>query len=105
MMNDALASFPCPAIPTEVQEFAVEKGVSPYLDPVINLARQAFPASAVHVSLGQDAEDARHRYIALDVEVAGQPSERLLAGQRTWSAGIGRVCPSRHAVYFVLGWR
>ena len=104
-MNDSIVTLPSPAIPTEVREFAAAKGVSHYLPAVVDLARQAFPASAVRVSLGQDAEDARHRYIALDVDVAGQPTEKLLAGQRTWSAGIGRVCPSRHAVYFVLGWR
>jgi hypothetical protein len=57
------------------------------------------------VSLGQDAEDETHRYIALDVEVGGRAAEELLAGQRTWSAGLGRVCPSHFAVYFVLGWR
>jgi hypothetical protein len=57
------------------------------------------------VSLGQDAEDETHRYIALDVEAGGQAAEDLLAGQRRWSAGLGRVCPPRHAVHFVLGWR
>ena len=84
---------------------AVEKGVGPYLNAVIDLARQAFPSSALCVSLGQDAEDEMHQYIALDVEVGGQAAEELLAGQRIWSAGISRVCPSRHAVCFVLGWR
>jgi hypothetical protein len=57
------------------------------------------------VSLGQDAEDETHQYIALDVEAGSQATEELLAGRRIWSAGISRVCPSRHAVYFVLGWR
>ncbi|HJT76498.1 MAG TPA: hypothetical protein VJ739_04780 [Gemmataceae bacterium] len=104
-MNDSLVSVSSPAIPPEVQEYAAEKGVGRYLNAVIDLARQAFPSSALCVSLGQDAEDERHRYIALDVEVSGQATEELLAGQRTWSAGIGRICPSRHAVYFVLGWR
>jgi hypothetical protein len=104
-MNDSLVSLSWPAIPPEVQEFAVEKGVSLYLNPVIHLAQQAFPSSALCVSLGKDAEDEMHRYIALDVEVGGQATEELLAGQRIWSAGMSRVCPSRHAVYFVLGWR
>ena len=104
-MNDSLVTWSRPAIPPEVQEFAVEKGVSRYLNAVIDLARQAFPLSALCVSLGQDAEDETHQYIALDVEVGGQATEELIAGQRIWSAGISRVCPSRHAVYFVLGWR
>jgi hypothetical protein len=104
-MNASVASLPGPTIPPEVQRFAVEKGVSPYLNAVINLARQAFPSAPACVSLGEDAEDQSHRYIAIDVEVGASPVHELLAGQRVWSAGIGRVCPSRYAVYFVLGWR
>ncbi|HTU93258.1 MAG TPA: hypothetical protein VMF69_24470 [Gemmataceae bacterium] len=104
-MNDSLVTLSSPAIPPEVELFAAEKGISPYLNAVIDLARQAFPSSVLCVSLGQDAEDERHEYIALDVEVSGQAAEELLAGQRIWSAGIPGVCPSRYAVYFVLGWR
>jgi hypothetical protein len=104
-MNDSLVTLSGPAIPPEVQEFAAEKGVSRYLNPVIDLARQAFPSSALCVPLGQDAEDETHQYIALDVEAGGRSAEELLAGQRAWSVGVSRVCPSRHAVYFVLGWR
>lgn len=104
-MNDTLVVSPRPAFPPEVQKFAVEKGISPYLNAVIDLARQAFPTSALCVALGQDAEDESHQYIALDVAVGSQATEELLAGQRIWSTGIGRVCPSRHAIYFVLGWR
>jgi hypothetical protein len=104
-MNDSIVTLPSPAIPTEVREFAAAKGVSHYLPAVVDLARQAFPSSALCVSVGQDAEDNLHRYIALDVEVGGLATDELLAGQRMWSAEIGRVCPSRHAIYFVLGWR
>lgn len=105
LINDSLATLSLPVIPPEVHEFAAQKGVNRYLNAVIDLARQAFPSSALCVSLGQDAEDQLHQYIALDAEVSGQSTEELLAGQRIWSAGISRVCPSRHAVYFVLGWR
>ena len=104
-MSDAPATLSGPVVPPEVREFAAEKGVNRYLGAVIDLARQAFPSSALSVSLGQDAEDETHRYIALDVEAGGRTAEELLAGQRVWSAGMGRLCPSRHAVYFVLGWR
>jgi hypothetical protein len=104
-MSDSLVTVSWPAVRPEVQEFAVEKGVSRYLNAVIYLARQAFPSCVLCVCLGQDAEDEMHQYIALDVEVGGQATEELLAGQRIWSAGISHVCPSRHAIYFVLGWR
>jgi hypothetical protein len=104
-MNDSLATLSPPAIPFEVQEFAAEKGVSGYLNAAIDLARQAFPSSALSLSIGQDAEDEAHRYIAFDVEASGRTAEELLSGQQAWSAGMGHACPSRQAVYFVLGWR
>lgn len=104
-MNGSLVALSGPAISPEVQEFADAKGISRYLNAVIDLARQAFPSSNVGVSLGQDAEDQGHQYIALDVDAAGLTTEELVAGQRVWSAGVSRVCPSRHAVSFVLGWR
>jgi hypothetical protein len=104
-MSDPLATLSSPVVPPEVRKFAAEKGVNRYLGAVIDLARQAFPSSALSVSLGQDAEDETHQYIALDVEAGNRTVEELLAGQHFWSGGIGRVCPSRQAVYFVLGWR
>jgi hypothetical protein len=105
IMSAALATGPRPAIPADVETFAAEKDVRRYLDAAIDLARRAFPASALHVSLDRDAEEEAHRYIALDVETADLTADELLAGQTVWSAGLGRVCPSRYAVYFVLGWR
>lgn len=104
-MNNPPATLSGPVVPPEARAFAAEKGVSRYLGPVIDLARQAFPSSALSVSLGQDAEDETHRYIALDVEAGDLTAEDLLAGQRVWSGGVGRICPSPQAVHFVLGWR
>lgn len=104
-MTRSAVALSLPVILPEVQTFADENGVSRYLNAVIDLARQAFPASALEVSVGRDAEDESHQYIAIDVEVGGKETEELLAGQRAWSAGLSRVCPSRCAVYFVLGWR
>src|SRR5437868_5084087 len=94
-----------PYVPAEVQAFAVAKGVNGYLDAVIDLTRQAFSSSALCVSLGQDAEDETHQYIALDIDASSLTSEDLLTGQRCWSSGMGRLCSSRCGVYFVLGWR
>ena len=103
-MNDSSVNLSLPPIPFDVQQFAAANDISTYLNSVIDMAQQAFPSCAVTVSLGQDAENELHQYIALDVEVGDLRAEDLLAGQRAWSQGIRRVCPSRHAVYFVLGW-
>ena len=104
-MNGPIATLPRPTVSAEVQKFAVEKGISRYVNAVIDVAQQAFPSSTLSVSLGQDVEDERHRYIALDVEVGGETTDGLLRGQRIWSSGVAHVCPPDHAVYFVLGWR
>jgi hypothetical protein len=104
-MAEQTLFFPSPVIPPEVAAFASERGVGRYLPGAINLAQQAFRSSALVVSLGEDAEDETHRYIALDIEVCGLRTEELLAAQQAWSAGISQLCPSPHAVYFVLGWR
>jgi hypothetical protein len=103
MLNDSLATLAF--IPPEVEEFAVDKGAGAYLNAVIDLAQRAFPSSVLLVSLGQDAEDETHQYIAVDVEVGDKAADELLTGQRIWSRDMSRICPSRHAVYFVLGWR
>jgi len=104
-MTSPAVAHPLPAISPAVQGFATQKGVGRYLIQVIEVARQAFPSSALEVSLQRDAEDDTHQYIAIDVETSGRETEELLSGQRAWSAGVARVCPSQHAVYFVLGWR
>lgn len=104
-MNDVPTIPSALVVPPEVRAFAAEKGVDRYLGAVTELARRAFPSSDLVVSLGEDAEDESHQYIALDVEADGLTAEELLAGQRVWSVGLGRACPSRQAVYFVLGWR
>jgi hypothetical protein len=102
---EALIDRAKPDVSPDAQRFAAAKAVDAYLDAVIDLTRKAFPSSDVCVSLGQDAEDETHQYVALDVDAKGLTSEELLSGKRVWSEGIGRVCAPRYGVYFVLGWR
>jgi hypothetical protein len=75
---------------------------------MIDLARQAFPSSALGVSLGQDAEDESHQYIALDVEVGDRATEELLAGQPLVRGGRSRlpVVPRRFlCAGLAMNWR
>ena len=104
-MTISLVASPKQAVPPEVHEFAAEKGVGEYIGEVVDLVRRAFPSSTLWVSLGQDAEDEKHRYVALDVDAGDRSTEQLLASQLIWSAGIAEICPPQQAVYFVLGWR
>jgi hypothetical protein len=104
-MGASVVALAGPAISSDVQSFAAEKGVGPYLAAVIDLARQAFPSCALDVTVGQDCDDEAHQYIAIDVVATGLNCEELLLGQRIWSARLSEVCPPRWAIYFVLGWR
>jgi hypothetical protein len=104
MVNDLL-TMPVPAVPPEVVAFAVQQGITQYLPAVLDLTRRTFVSCPLVVSVGHDAEDDSHRYVALDVEVRALNVEQLLAAQMAWSAGIFDVCPSRYAVHFVLGWQ
>jgi hypothetical protein len=104
-MKSTMADISGLAFSKEVREFAAVSGIDKYLESVVDLAQQAFPGSEVSVSVGQDAEDQSHRYVALDVQVGELTTEELLASQHTWSSGLGKICPPRHAVAFVLGWR
>jgi hypothetical protein len=103
-MTEQTATLPLALLPAEALAFAVQQRVSEYLPAVIDLTRRVFPASVLHVCLGEDAEDENHRYIALDVEVGAMDLDELLAAQRAWSAGLFAVCPASQAVHFVLGW-
>jgi hypothetical protein len=104
-MSVSLASVSWPVVPRDAEEFAMAMGVHPFLKAVMELTEQLFHSSTLSVSLGQDAEDERHRYIALDIDVAARTAEELLALQHQWTAGLARLCPPHAAVYFVLGWR
>jgi|SRR3954468_18150221 len=104
-MIDEIAQLPSPAVPPEVLAFASQKGIRDHLPAVLALTRRVFPTSALAVSVDADAEEESHRYVALDVEVGALDVDELLAAQRAWSAELLAICPSREAVYFVLGWR
>lgn len=60
-MNGALLTEPLSVFPANVRDFAAARGVSQHLPAVLDLARQAFPTSAMAVSFGQDAEDDAHQ--------------------------------------------
>jgi hypothetical protein len=105
LMRVQTAALSTLTIPQEVREFAAAQGIDGYLPMVVDLATRAFPSSALILSVDEDAEDQRHRYVALDVQAGALDADRLLAGQRVWSEGVLRVCPSRYASYFVLGWQ
>jgi hypothetical protein len=55
-MADQAVALPFPVIPPEVRTLPSERGVSRYLTAAIDLARQAFPTSALAVSLGEDGD-------------------------------------------------
>lgn len=96
---------PFPAVASNVSAFAAERGISEVLPAIVDMTRDVFADRSLTISLGRDADEEPHRYIALDVAVSDMEVDELLEAQRAWSAGLLARCTSPQAVYFVLGWQ
>ena len=60
---------PDPAVfPEDVRRFAAERGVTPYLAPLYNLARRCFPGAEVTIALNVDGEIADLAWIVYEVD-------------------------------------
>ena len=101
-MTPTVETRPLPAIPQDVLAFAAEKGVTEYLPGVLELTRRAFPGAPFAISVEEDAEIEDYKQILFDVTVGDLTVEQLMAAEEQWTAGIFRVCPSTHVVYFNL---
>jgi hypothetical protein len=104
MANEMLAPS-VPSAPPEVVAFAAQQGVAQFLPSVVEFTRRVFRSCPLSISIGQDAEDETHRYVALDVNVTSLDPDQLMAAQLAWSANIFSVCPAPYTVHFVLGWQ
>jgi hypothetical protein len=101
-MNSPSVALSLAIIPPKVQEFAIDKGVSRYLNAVIDVARQALPSSTPIVSVGQDGEDETHQYVAnmlpsTSRSVTGRPkscSPGSASGPRAFLAFARLATPS-----------
>jgi hypothetical protein len=96
-------TLPLPSVSQEVQAFAAEQGVTPYLPAVLELARRLFPAAPMTVLKEGDPEIANDWHIVIEVDTAGMTAEQLITLHRQWSRELFQRCPATHVCVFRLG--
>ena len=101
MTNPTLA-LPLPAVPGDVFAFAAECGVAAFLPAVLEMTRRVFGSTAVRLTVTDDPEIGDFRHIVVEAETGSDDVERLLQLQQEWTTGLLRVCPSVHAIHFLL---
>jgi hypothetical protein len=94
-MTSTNATFPLPAVPTEVLAFAAEQGVTAYLDPVLAMTRQVFPgAQQITVAIEDDPEIADDRHIVIAVKAGGLEVPQALEQRSRWHRELFTCCPA-----------
>lgn len=87
----------------EVEEFAMDKGVSDLMPPVLATAAEAFPGRPISLYLEYDPEIAGLCQIMVDVDVNGWTVDQMVAADRQYSRVILQRCPApRYGETFVL---
>lgn len=86
----------------EVTVFAAEHGLTPYLEPVLQLTDRIFPGRRLTAFVDVDPEIAGLRYIAIGVDVTGLTAEQLVETRQAWVRDLFDICPSTHVCWFVL---
>jgi hypothetical protein len=81
--------------PADVLEFAREKGIEPYLEPLREAARQAFPTmKELRVYPSQDLDDPNHRFLVWEIVISKADSETHLSQTRQWYRDSGQILPA-----------
>jgi hypothetical protein len=95
-----------PAIfPADVVAFAAERGVTDYLVPLYELAKQCFPGAEVTVRHESDGDLAGLAWIVFVVAAGHWPDGPRRAGRRRWTAEKLRALPPAACESFALGVR
>ena len=102
-MSATTDPLPLPAVPPEVQAFAEEQGVTPYLPAVLEMTRRIFPQAPLTVLVEDDPEIANDRHIVLEVALTSRDVDPLFAARQRWVNEVFEHCPSTHLCVFRLG--
>lgn len=97
---------PDPAVfPAEVLAFAAERGVTDYLAPLYELAKQCFDGAEVAVTQQNDYEIAGLGWIVFETAVGDWNLNRYRAAQDRWIDEFLRRVPPADREPFILGMR
>jgi hypothetical protein len=93
-MNRTTQTLSIP-VPREVQAFAAEAGVAPYLPSVLAMTRRRFPdALRLTVLVEEDPEIANDRHIVIEVDVQGITAEQYVEADWQWGHELFQLCPA-----------
>jgi hypothetical protein len=91
------------AVPLEVQAFASEQGVAPYLPAVLEMTRQRFPdARRFALLVEEDPEIADDRHVVIEIDVAGITAEQYVERDWQWGHELFQICPAPLVCVFRL---
>lgn len=97
---------PDPAIfSDDVRRFAAERGVTDYLVPLYELAKQCFDGAEVTVVQEDDYEEPGLRWIVYEVATGTWDTERYMSAYKHWLTAFHETCPGDARGSFVLGSR
>jgi hypothetical protein len=101
-MNQVAQTFSL-AVPPDVQAFASEQGVAPYLSAVLEMTRQRFPdARRFAVLVEEDPEIADDRHIVIEIDLAGITAEQYVERDEQWGHELFQICPAPLVCVFRL---
>jgi hypothetical protein len=89
--------------PTDVLEFAAQRQVGAYLDPLLEATRRLFPtARVVQVQVHQDPEMRDERWLLFEVHVPHTDVPDFVKAIHAWDDELFRICPAPLAVNFSI---
>ena len=95
-----------PAVfPDDVRRFAAERGVTEYLVPLYELAKQCFDGAEVTVLQEDDYEEPDLRWVVYAVATDDWDTERYMAAYKRRLTAFHETCPGDARGSFVLGSR
>ena len=81
--------------PADVLEFAAQRKLGPYLEPLLEALQRSFPsARRIKVKLEEDLVVEDHWQVIFDVQIAGLSAIEARASQKAWHREMIRICPS-----------
>lgn len=85
----------------EVEQFAVERGITEIVFAMYEAARRLFPmAGQIRVQLSEDYEDSSWRHIDFEIEKLTISETEAYLLDRQWLDDVFSLCPAEHAWLF-----
>ena len=89
--------------PADVLAFAAERGLTSYLEPVLEMSRRVFPGRRITAEMAADYEIPDERYITVWVDVTGLAAKQLGDQSDCWYAELREICGRDRESRFHLG--